>query len=370
MSINCEDYNSEDCLKGNNVTIINDLNEIIVLACWGVYCQSGNYKQYKKKKGEINSSEVVRGQRDVFRGIEAYSNSGSVSDVFFAGDNVYQYAHDFESKVPDVSEMGYRIDKQLEEFNKCYSNIKNNVKRTFIGIGNHDVETCDILNTELNYNGWQKMGVYYSVDYIQSEEKSRGVTVIVLDTNMYEKEQLKCNQKDEYTDQERDEQRDFVKQAYTRALEKNNWIIMIGHIPALANGHKKGKEVVRNEKLYNLIREFRPHIYICGDEHNQQFIYDPKIKVSLAVIGSGGTDLDNVYFQEANISPVDITCYAEKIFGFLTLKFSTDVLNVSFKHSDPNGSLTLKYDVFIDNNGDILRTYPENCSSIIKSLSS
>mgnify|MGYP000330069436 FL=1 len=51
MSINCSDYNSEECKKGFELSVDNDLDEMIVLACWGVYCQSGRYIEYKNKKG-------------------------------------------------------------------------------------------------------------------------------------------------------------------------------------------------------------------------------------------------------------------------------------------------------------------------------
>jgi hypothetical protein len=45
MSIDCRTYSSESCKKGENM-VFDSFTEIIVLACWGVYCQGGDYIYY------------------------------------------------------------------------------------------------------------------------------------------------------------------------------------------------------------------------------------------------------------------------------------------------------------------------------------
>lgn len=373
MSINCNDYNSNECKKGLELFVENDLEEMIVLACWGVYCQSGRYIEYKNKKGKIKASdEIIRAQKDVFDAMAEYTSNVKVSDVYFAGDNIYNYAYPVGEQ-PD--EIGYLIDKQLMSFIPCYSGVKENVKRTFVALGNHDVENCDVLNKQLNYKGWENVGVYYSVNYTR---KNRGVTVVVIDTNMFDDGQENCNGKP-YTDIEREKQRNFIKESCDNARLRSDWIIMIGHIPAIANGHKESRIAIKNEMIYELLDINRPHLYVCGDEHNQQFIYEKKIGVSLAIIGSGGTDLDNIFYkkldEEKDIDPIEGTCYADKVFGFLTIKFIDEseikkesmligYKSVYMNEENKNNVLNNSYFARISYEGKIMETVPIDCSEL------
>lgn len=333
MSIDCAQYSLEKCLKGNTIVIDHGLGEIIALACWGVYCQEGQYVVHKKKKDKVETSDVIRGQQSVFRKMHEYVQSHRVSDVFFAGDNIYRKAFP-HGQNPTDDEIGFKIDEQLRSFEKCYEPIKQHVDRTFIGIGNHDVENCEILNKELNFfneyseknqkddQKWEKTGTYFRIVYKNKDngdkENKRDVTIVMLDTNMYEEGQNTCSG-DPYTDTDRDAQRRFVEASYKEAIANGHWIIFMGHIPAKANGHKEKKKIVYNDMLYKLLVEFPPHLYICGDEHNQQFIVDKETGIGLAIVGSGGTDLDPIVYKQLGTHPVEKTYYAESMFGFLSL---------------------------------------------------
>lgn len=375
--IDCSNYESDSCKKGQILTINNDMEEIIVLACWGVYCQSGKYNVYKvNEKGKIKKAEVIRGQKDVFDGIAQYSGTTGVSDVYFAGDNIYNYAYPIGQ---EPQEMGFLIDKQLESFNECYADIERNIKRTFVGIGNHDIESCDILNKQLNFGGWSNTGVYFSVNYIRSgvNNYNRGVTIIVIDTNVFDPKQETCKGGDQfYTQTDKEKQLQFISATYELAKNRNDWIIMIGHIPALANGHKLKNEsiVVKNNEVYNIIENYRPHIYICGDEHNQQFIYDIDINVSLAVVGSGGTNLDPIYYKtDESFNPVPGTCYAEQVFGFIALKFNENDMCVRFKTTNRTES----GDIIVSNSytarinyedRKVIETMPVDCGEVLRKM--
>lgn len=373
MSIDCSNYDSEFCKKGQHFTIDNDMKEIVVLACWGVYCQSGKYNVYKKnEQGKIKKSEVIRGQKDVFDGIAQYARIIDVSDVYFAGDNIYNYAYPIGE---EPEEIGFLIDKQLDSFNECYSDIERNVKRTFVGIGNHDVENCNVLNKQLNFGGWSNAGVYFSINYTRVGD--RGVTVIVIDTNVFDPKQETCNRNDQlYTQTDKDKQLEFIKESYEGAKRRDDWIVIIGHIPALANGHKLKKEstVVKNNDVYKIIEKYKPHIYICGDEHNQQFIYDVNIGVSLAVIGSGGTNLDPIYYKmDESFNSVPVTCYAEQVFGFIALKFNKNDMCVRFKTTNrkDDGEITVANSYLARINYDdrkIIETMPIDCSEVLRKI--
>lgn len=179
----------------------------------------------------------------------------------------------------------------------------------------------------------------------KKKKTERGVTIIVLDTNMYEKKPYRCDQETKFTDEDIKKQEDFVNEECERAKENEDWLIIIGHIPAIATGHKSSN--IENQPLLSLIKRCHPHLYVCGDEHNQQFIY--KDSISFAIVGSGGTDLDPL-----NADKVDGTRYARKNFGFLRLSFSNQQLDVTFNvsYDDENTEETCKipinYEGFIN----------------------
>jgi len=193
---------------------------------------------------------------------------------------------------------------------------------------------------------------------------------------MFDEDQENCNGKP-YTDLEREKQREFIKESCDKAKIRGDWLIMIGHIPAVANGHKESRIEIKNEMVYELLDINRPHLYVCGDEHNQQFIYEKNIGVSLSIIGSGGTDLDNIFYkkleEEKDVEPINGTCYADKVFGFLTVKFIDDSetkkesMLIGYKSvhkTDDNIVLNNPYFSRISYEGKIMETFPIDCSDL------
>jgi hypothetical protein len=320
--IDCSVYDDEKCLKAVYYEVGN-VSEIIMLACWGVYCQSGERVKFKDKDGKPTPYPLHLGQKLVFDEIRRYVEHNHVSDIYFAGDNVYAYNFDESAKSPKEEPYGFRMDEQLKAFETCYQGIGTRVDRTFIGIGNHDIEDCNILNTQLNYDGWQKTGVYYAIRY------KNGLTVVMTDTNMYDSDYT-CNRQILYTEKDRTEQEMFVKKVCVEAKERGDWVIVMGHIPAIGNGHKEKNKDIKNKRLYSLIKECKPHLYLCGDEHNQQFIYDSENNISFGIVGSGGTDLDTLHYNKVGSSPIEGTRYAESLFGFVKIKPTEDKLVLDY----------------------------------------
>jgi len=294
-------------------------------------------------KGELET--VKRGQKYVFDSIRKYASNNRVSDLFFAGDNIYQNAFPSKEVGNDVEtyidlnkvKLGFQIDDQLASFESCYRDI--NIERTFVGFGNHDIETCDIFNKQLNFNGWKKLGTYYNVYYTAQK-----CNVIMIDTNLYEDEAKQCNGRD-YEEGDIMHQTEFIVEQCKRSKEQGDWVIIMGHIPYLANGHKEKTPIVHNTKLGAVFRRLAkekclPHLYICGDEHNQQFMITKEMDLPLAVIGSGGTELDpRIVIDNDHF----ITHYAESEWGFLTLKFVEKRLLISFMVVKGDGDYEMKY---------------------------
>ena len=344
--IDCSTYSSDSCLKGENADF-ESFTEIIVLACWGVYCQEGDYILPKIKKGEIKAKRVLRGQKSVFDAIRKYARNNEVSDLFFAGDNIYQNAFPFHEVGDDVKgyieshreEVGFQIERQLESFERCYSGI--NIERTFVGFGNHDIETCDIFNRQLNFDGWKKLGTYYNVYY--HEQKCN---MIMIDTNLYDDEAKQCDGK-AYEKHDIALQTEFIVEQCKISKERGDWVIIMGHIPYVAIGHKEERPIVYNEKLEKVFLRLEaekclPHLYICGDEHNQQLIKSKKLGLPLAVIGSGGTDLDPFYPIERDNEHFS-TEYDNSVWGFLSLKIEEEKLVTTFMGATGGGDYRITH---------------------------
>lgn len=309
----------------------------------------------------------IFGQKSVAEGLRRYTNDNKVSAVFIAGDNVYNYkfpkqalidlvknAYESKGKFPskkqykqDHTISGQDIDRQLSDgFLQCFEDI--HTEDFFIATGNHDVQNCYDLNQQLNFHRdvYKLPGMYYNVVYT-STGSDFSVNFVVLDTNMFS-EKSTCNPKIPYDEKDIQNQTDWVIQTLQEA--KATWNILIGHVPMLANGHKEKEKKIVNpglEKLFDevLNRGIPIHLYACGDEHNQQFLYDKSRKLSLVVAGSGGTALD---YDIQKGFPQE-TLYINAVFGFVGYNFSAEKISVKYYSCDQTETReTFGIDIFQD----------------------
>lgn len=346
-----------------NINIENNILDLLSVGCWGVYCNQGEYLIFKDKKGEIEQENVLRGQRIVAESLELYTKKyPNIKDMFLAGDNVYQVgieknnentfqyntddlekflSENFGLQIKDKNSV-FNIEKQISEgFEKCFEKV--NIKRYFVAVGNHDIETCEILNTELKNDSWNMPNTYYNVVYNTANNIS--VNCIVIDTNMFEEVPLKCD-KSQYTEDEIKQQIDWIKSV----SNIGSWKIVIGHVPYIANGHKKKKPVIFNNSLSQIFDIVKPQVYLCADEHNQQFLYNNDKFLSLIVCGSGGTALDSQIFN-SRLPENTYTLYKNPVFGFVHLSFKDEGLLIKYINST-NQQIT--FEVLINKNGNIL----------------
>jgi len=332
--IDCAVY--ENCLVNKQVSIKLDQNHLhmIAVGCWGVYCDGGEYIFAKYKKKKLEPNKVVRGQLQVSKALIKYTNKHKVTDMYLAGDNIYQVAvstrneqdvdNFLEAKQQLVKNLtgeeldplqNFDIDLQLSKgFEMCFNQAK--VDRFFTAIGNHDIENCGVLNKQYNYEKWNMPSLYYNVIY---SAENFTINVIVLDTNMFEDNPVTCTGA-RFTEEQIIAQIDWA----LSVSKKGDWNIVIGHIPYLANGHKKDKHPIIRKKFGSVINRMKPHLYICADEHNQQFIQTEDTAIVIA--GSGGTALDNIV--EDNVLPG--TLYQNSAFGFVSYQIEENQLKLSF----------------------------------------
>jgi hypothetical protein len=326
--MDCTRY--ENCSDPKEIKIDLNDNELhtIALGCWGVYCDQGKYTIAKYKKGKIETSTVTRGQRSVAEALIAYTKKHRTTDMYLTGDNIYQLGIE-GTEAKDVAEFvskkvpgpgrdpinNFDMDIQIEKgFEKCFK--KAEVDRFFLAIGNHDIETCKVLNTQINYKGWKLPSMYYNVFYTLPKFS---INILVLDTNMFDDDPTHCDG-NMYTEQQKESQKNWA----IKLGKKGDWNIVIGHIPFLANGHKKDKHPVVRKDLLSIIDTIRPDIYICADEHNQQCIQYGKTLI--VVSGSGGTQLDPI---ETSLL-VPGTIHTDSTFGFVSYKIAKDQISIDF----------------------------------------
>ena len=312
----------------------------LFFGCWGVYCQDIQFTKPKKdKKDKKDKEDKLKTKKylgkTAYDTLEKYyQNIKGYDAVIIAGDNVY--AH------PETGELD--IKKQIKEgFENCISNLNSN---TFLlGIGNHDIENCDILNIQKEYKGYDrklwKLQEFYSVKFSH-------VKFIFINTNIYEYEHCDKTVSKEQFDQLRKEQFDWLK----KELYSSDVNIVVGHIPPISCPHKiKGDKTIRIEK--NLLDDLlelseKIDLYVCADEHNQQLLRytnDEGKILNIGVSGSGGADLDDLYCPE-DFPGLEIK-YRNKGVGGIHLKIRKNILLLTFISGKKiNGNIELQIEDF------------------------
>lgn len=324
-----------------------DVLDFLFVGCWGVYCDQGEYTLFKSKKEGVEQTRIYRGQREVAAAIQEYvSKIPTISDMFLAGDNVYQVALEERKEGSEtqnearkknfLSKLGvsftnaelYDIKLQLSKgFEQCFA--LTGISRFFVALGNHDIENCEILNTQVNYSGsgWTLPSLYYNVMYTLRDGTT--LNIVVMDTNPYDSEAVSCTGQP-FLEKDVEKQEEWLRKQKKRA----EWTIVIGHIPYRAVGHKAKKPEISNPKLERAVNLVSPQLYMCADEHNQQFLYDSKNSRGLVVAGSGGTDLDTPENTQA--------MYVKKTFGFVHTSLSKKGLVLKFLDTGPEVLYTVR----------------------------
>lgn len=372
------------CGKGKDCRVFDEDHTMILLnkpemkmlmtGCWGVYGKEGetDYSKLSYKDGKlgIKTEKVIFGAQRV--GNEM-AKQGEVDAVILAGDNVYSKSM-IESEIAKINQefQNYKTeeDKEIymdkikaelhnfieqyeEGFQKIIKNV--NTRNFFIAIGNHDAKTCLNLSQEMDpshaADGW----LFPALSYTQTFQLSDGtaVNLIFIDTNVYDFDEnhfaVLCSEYDVveenrikrtdygYTKTFRENQMEWVK----HVLKPNAWNIIIGHIPPIMAPHKPKSDMYNKvfyEDMAKLKRESQNliHLYLCADEHNQQFIQDRNVP-PVAIVGSGGNHLDPIFVPSNLMTQEKILFYAKSVHGFVSLSVNANFIDVIFYSPDTPG---------------------------------
>lgn len=356
---NCSNYDNVECPKGlyHESLINNNYLHFLFVGCWGNYCKGGEYEEYDVKKNKMDRNKY--GQLYVLEKMRKYlENNPSVESLVLAGDNVYsrranedeiqqaQIIHneirELQSfdKTTEIEKNIKKKEKELKKIKQKLTDIDLQLQKGFIecfktlpidnylmAIGNHDIETCEILNKQLNFEDWFMPALYYNYMYRLSDGYL--VNLIFIDTNIYEKEY--CD--GDYPQDARRKQIDWLESVAIK--DENMYNIVIGHIPFIANPHKQkeGRTVRKEEELFddiqNVMKNERCNIdvYMCADEHNYQKIKLPEMPL-LIIAGTGGATLDETIYRNNEL--IDYTIEFSPSFGFIGCKISKTIRQFSF----------------------------------------
>ena len=329
--INCLEYS--ECpkeIKSAQPQKIDSNNFLFLfVGCWGVYCKAGESEISKFKKGKWRQEKVTYGEGYVVQAMTEFTTKNkNTYSIILAGDNVYSTGEK-DSQIEENPKLSYDMDLQISRgFENCMKNIPN-IKDFLIGVGNHDIETCDVLNKQLNYQGWKMPGLSYTYKY---QMKDFEINYIFIDTNMYENKWCKPNST--YPPNAIQEQYEWFGQVLDP--RPNVWNIVVGHIPFLCNPHKMIEDDEGNKyigirevpQLQRLMTDYNSQIdlYMCADEHQQQYLTLPNLPPQV-IAGSGGAILDPVLMNET-LKPY--THVLRSTFGFVSNVVTRDKIAITF----------------------------------------
>ena len=354
----CENYDNCPKMIEKVEKIKKNILNTMFVGCWGVYCKKGKsierkYKKDKKKSIKKKEETVEYGGGVASDLMSEYSKNKNIDCVILGGDNVYSTLID---SIPEnEKELGeYKIKShdmlgQLKEgYINCYrKKIKTN--KFLVGVGNHDIISCDILNEQMNFykvdSKWNLFGLSYIYSYILDDNTK--INLIFIDTNMYDSSSQYCQ--GTYTSYHKDKQEEWLGKVLKENRE--NWNIVIGHIPFICNLRKcsedddiKGNiEDLTNNELLILLSNFHEYIdlYMCADEHNQQYIKytnDDAVSINQVISGTGGSPLDTELYcalKYKNIGGlIPGTQFFRSGFGFVGMDIDRDIIELNFNVDD------------------------------------
>lgn len=188
----------------------------------------------------------------------------------------------------------------------------------YITFGNHDYGYNPKAQIELSKvnNRWKFPSAYYSID----EELADGTRIqfLFVDTNPFiEKYKIKTDKNTDWHNQA-DQLNDADWQQQLKWLESSlancdaDWKIVIGHHPALSGGkHGTAKEI--NKYFKPLFEKYGVQMYICGHEHDIQYLKENGVNY---FVSGAGSELRKTGLIEQSVFADSINAFlSARIFG-------------------------------------------------------
>lgn len=253
-------------------------------------------------------------QKETADAMSKYADENPVKFVATTGDNFY------ETGIKTVDDPLIQL-----SFENIYTANSLNVP-WYATLGNHDYgdnAQAQIDLTKVN-NRWKMPSRYYSID----EELSDGTKIqfLFIDTNPFitkyqkfdiEETELFQSSVDDLNAQGWKDQLKWIESSLKNC--DADWKIVVGHHPVLSGGKHKGAKELQ-QHLKPLFEKYGVNMYICGHDHDIQYLKENNINYLVSGAGSELRDTEII----------DQTVFCKSINSFLSVKILRDKARIKF----------------------------------------
>lgn len=211
----------------------------------------------------------------------------------------------------------------------------------YVTLGNHDYKGN--IQAEIDYSKisrrWHMPSAYYAKKIAINDDKSNGVLLLVcIDTSPFISQYYSSDDhRDNIVKQDTAAQRVWIEHTLADTDPNIKWRIVVGHHPAYTGGKRiKSKDTEEiNHLLKPVFDKYKVDAYICGHEHNLQYI-KPAGNTHYFVSGAGSETTPVIQYPE-------IGKYALSINGFMVFSLTNATMLVQL--IDENGKLLYKTNI-------------------------
>jgi tartrate-resistant acid phosphatase type 5 len=162
----------------------------------------------------------------------------------------------------------------------------------FVTLGNHDYRGNP--DAQIQYSNisrrWNLPARYYSKTFSIDGDTTNQVLMVVIDTDPFVKKYHKDEvYKDEVSRQDTTAQKIWLNNVLKNASPNVKWKIVVGHHPLYTGGRRLKSDDTKdiNESFSALLEQYKVDAYICGHEHDLQYIKPPATYTHFFVSGGG-----------------------------------------------------------------------------------
>ena len=276
----------------------------LTFICFGDWGRDGNF-----------------GQKETAEQMGIYAEKNEADFILTLGDNFYE-----------TGVTGTDDPKWQNSFENIYTAPSLQIP-WYVTLGNHDYGGS--IQAQINYSRiskrWNLPARYYSFE--KNIDESARVLFVIIDTNPFiknyldsvrENEELNAVSVNDLRQQDTKLQLHWIDSVLSHSAAR--WKIVAGHHPVYSGGvHGNTKELV--ERLKPVLEKNNVTMYICGHDHDMQYLKESGSKVNYFVAGSGS--------QLRPAGKMDYTIYSNSVNGFLSVKITDADIKASF--IDVNG---------------------------------
>ena len=158
---------------------------------------------------------------------------------------------------------------------------------------------------------------YYS--FSRKINDSVSARFIFIDTPPFVTEYYKSNG---YPDIKQDTAKQIAWLKKTLADSKENWKIVFGHHPVFSASNKHGNTPEMIKKVKPLFDKYGVQFYICGHDHDFQYLKETKGKTGYIVTGTGG--------EPRPASSDSLSLFSKSEPGFSIVSLYSDSIKICF----------------------------------------